>query len=135
MKYRKLTSYKYQLYEPYNLNLPAEFSGQMANLSHIILVNNLLHIKAGYAWNGATCAWDTKTFMKGSLEHDALYQLMRQGEMTRELRIEADRLLRHTCLGAGMSKFRADYVYNAVRLFAEGASKNGIEHFDRIYEV
>ena len=135
MKYRKLTSYKYQTLEPYNLHLPQEFSGQMANLSHIILVNNLLHIKAGYCWDGASWAVDTDTFMKGSLIHDNLYQLMRQGEIRRSLRIEADKVMRDTCLGAGMSKFRADYVYKGVRLFAEGASKNGVEHYDKIYEV
>ena len=136
MRYRKLKGYKYQLTEPYNYHLNYKFDGQMGNLSHIVLVNNLLHIKRGYAWDGPSGPTiDTKNFMRASLVHDALYQLLRSGDLRPCFRIEADRILRDICRMDGMSRFRAWYVYQAVRLFAEGASKNGVEHFDKIYEV
>ena len=135
MKYRKLTSYKYQLAESYNYHLNYKFDGQMGNLSHIVLVNNLLHIKKGYAWDGASGAIDTKTIIRGSLIHDALYQLIRQGELRRSFRAEADSILRDICRMDGMSRLRAWYVYKAVRMFGEGASRNGIEKYDKIYEV
>jgi hypothetical protein len=41
----------------------------------------------GYAWNGPSGpTLDTRNFMRGSLVHDALYQLMREGRMDNGLR-------------------------------------------------
>ena len=134
MKYRKLHGYKYQLAESYNYHLNYKFDGQMANLSHIVLVNNLLHIKKGYAWDGASWASDKK-FMRASLVHDCGYQLMRQGEIRRSFRLEWDKIMRDICLEDGMSRLRAWYVYNAVRMFGESSTHNGVEKYDKIYTV
>jgi len=60
---------------------------------------------------------DTKTFMAGSLAHDALYQLIREGILPPFHRHRADIILRDMCLKDGMSKLRAWYVYRAVRAF------------------
>ena len=109
------SGYKYQVYSPY---------------THKIGVNNMgifedaffrwhdvyLTIKAGYAWDGPSgLTWDTDTFMRGSLVHDAMYQLMRMGAMSNIYREEADKLLRDICIEDGMWRFRANYVYRAVR--------------------
>ena len=136
LTYGKSKGYKYHVkIRPFIYELPYPFNGQMANLEYIILVNNKLFIKIGYHWDGASGWFDTQAIMRGALVHDALYQLMRQGEMTRTLRIEADRLLRDICIMDGMSRFMANRVYNAVRLFGGRRSRNGVENYDKIYET
>jgi len=54
--------------------------------------------------------------MRGSLVHDALYQLMREGALPIVYREEADRLLRRICIEDGMSRLRAAWVLRGVRL-------------------
>ena len=81
-----------------------------------------LEIRARYAWDGPSGpSIDTKNFMRGSLVHDALYQLMRERVLDhmRE-RKYADKLLRQICKVDGMNWFRRWYVYWIVR--ATGAS-------------
>ena len=62
--------------------------------------------------------------MRGSLVHDALYQLMRLEELDYKTdRKYADQLLKTICREDGMSAFRAWYVHRLVRAFGEGAAK------------
>jgi hypothetical protein len=78
----------------------------------------------GYQWDGASfIAVDTATIMRGSLFHDALYQLMREGVVSRKNRKKADQILRDLCLADGMTRIRAAWVYSFVRVFARSASK------------
>lgn len=92
---------------------------------YINLTNEgILTIKKGYAWDGATGAIDSKNFMRGSLVHDALYQLMREGLLDANKHKElADRTLQALCRADGMSKFRAWYVYKAVQLLGNAATR------------
>lgn len=78
-------------------------------------------IRAGYAWDGPSGPTiDTKNFMRGSLVHDALYQLMREGHLDHDAcRDPADRLLQALCREDGMSAFRAWYVYQGVSRFGK----------------
>jgi hypothetical protein len=77
-----------------------------------------LTIAADYAWDGASGpAINTKNFVRGSLVHDALYQLIRLGVLTVDDRVRADELLRETVLADGMWPVRAWWVYQAVRVF------------------
>jgi len=80
-----------------------------------------LTIKRGYAWDGPSGPTiDTKTFMRGSLVHDALYQLMRLKRLDyKKHRRQADDLLKRHCLLDGMSRFRAWYVHKFVCWFGE----------------
>ncbi len=44
--------------------------------------NGMMTVHKGYAWDGPSGPTiDTKSFMRGSLVHDAFYQLMRMGEL------------------------------------------------------
>lgn len=120
IKYRKLQDYKYQLMEKYvhdtGWRLPerAAMAGGWTTLSK----TGKLTIKKGYAWDGPSGpAIDTSNFMRGSLVHDALYQLMREGLLPGRKRKPADVLLWLICLEDGMSQTRADYVFHAVRVF------------------
>lgn len=82
--------------------------------------DGLLYIAAGYAWDGASGpAINTKSFVRASLVHDALYQLIRLGVVATDDRVIADRLLRDILIkdGARWEVVRAQWVYAAVRWF------------------
>jgi Protein of unknown function (DUF1353) len=69
--------------------------------------------------------------MRGSLVHDALYQLMRERHLDKETHREfADRLLQAMCKEDGMTDLRAWWVYQGVRFggdpFADPANDKPI---------
>lgn len=116
--YRKLKHYKYQLMQDYVVKIPLKPATGI-NTGFIRLTKGgKLTIKNRYAWDGASGpAIDTRTIMRGSLVHDALYQLMRERHLDYlKDRKAADRILRDICLEDGMSKVRAKYIYDGVRL-------------------
>lgn len=114
-----LAGYRYQLVEPYEITLPLDvhlpINTQFIKLD---LLGNLT-IEAGYAWDGPSGPTiDTKNFMRGSLVHDALYQLMRDGYLNVYANKElADKILQTLCLEDGMSMLRAWWVYQGVKHF------------------
>jgi hypothetical protein len=117
--------YKYWLVRPYSLHVPifpehtTISSGGFVTLGK----NGVLAIKAGYAWDGPSGpTFDTKTFMRGSLVHDVLYQLMREDLLDNSYREQADRLLGRICRSDGMCGVRVWYVVGTVRRFAQSAS-------------
>lgn len=110
--------YKYQLKEDYvtetGITPPAPIETQYISLT----LEGRIATKAGYAWDGPSGPTiDTLNFMRGSLVHDALYQLIREGHLDEgKHREPADRLLQKMCIEDGMSKLRAWWVYHGVRL-------------------
>ena len=114
------SGYKYQLNETYSIRIP--IYGYEIDTKYLSLHSGLLTIKDGYCWDGPSGPTiDTHTFMRGSLVHDALYQLMREELLPHSCQVAADKLLREICLEDGMSRLRAWYVYHSVRLFADSA--------------
>ena len=73
-----------------------------------------LSIGSGYAWDGMSGAYDTMNSMLGSLVHDALYQLMRRGHLSRSERYAVDWIFYSILRAKGMWKFRAWYIYRMV---------------------
>ncbi len=64
-------------------------------------------------WDGPSgLTIDTPNFMRGSLVHDTLYQLLRNELIEQKWRDEADEELRRICREDGMSKICANWVYN-----------------------
>lgn len=115
-KYTK--GYKYQLEEDYVQR--TDIKPKTCGMIHFakLDIDGTLTIKKGYAWDGPSGpSFDTKSFMRGSLVHDALYQIMTENKLLRSHQPEADLILKEVCLQDGMSRFRAWYVYKAVRLF------------------
>ncbi len=113
--------YKYQLVKDYLHQLPEEFVMKFPEIETDYLwlgESGLLIIKKGYAWDGPSGPTiDTKNFMRGSLVHDALYQLIRLGKLNKNThRIFADRELYFICLEDGMWWARACVVYYSVRV-------------------
>ena len=137
MIYRKLKGYKYELLE--FVRHPVQLPPTPMSMS----IRNYLRIESGflvilkyYAWDGPSGpTFDTKTFMRGSLIHDALYQLMRGGYLDRKYRKYADIVLRNICLEDGMNEFRAWYVYQAVRIFSKGCIKLSKNLRGKIIEI
>ena len=121
--------YKYQLVDTAKFKTDI-FPKNLIESDYIQLdVNGNLLIRAGYAWDGPSGpTFDTKSFMRGSLAHDALYQLIRENLLTvHDCRELADKELRKICIEDGMWRVRAWWVYRAVRMFAEQSSIHGRE--------
>ena len=108
--------YKYQLVKNYEIDTMI-FPGRDIETYYINLnMMGTLTIKSGYAWDGPSGpAIDTLNFMRGSLVHDALYQLMREGILNANWRKRADEELRRICREDGMSWIRAWWIYYGVR--------------------
>ena len=124
--YRGLAGYKYSLMEPHVAETGFEIEEAVATHHGWVKMSRkgCLTLKKAYAWDGPSGPTiDTKDFMRGSLVHDAVYQLMREKLLPQKMRKPADRLLWQMCREDGMSKLRADYVYHAVRAFAAGAAR------------
>lgn len=109
---------KYQLHEDYSLTLPFPVPEIRGKHDYIFIYQNRITIFKGYAWDGPSGPTiDSKDFMRGSLVHDAGYDLMEIGALPWSLRDSFDNLLKSICLEDGMPFFRAEYVFMAVRAF------------------
>lgn len=120
MKFIRYTSgYKFQLEERYEHDTRLRPAGQGGNRFVSIDAFGVLTIAPGYAWDGASGpAIDTPSFIRGSLVHDAMYQLIRLGVLSKDRdRHRADELLREIVLEDGMLPVRAWWVYHGVRAF------------------
>jgi hypothetical protein len=118
--------YKYQLVDAYTVEIPINPGADISSPSEFITLTSSgsLTIKKGYAWDGPSGPTiDTRNFMRGSLVHDALYQLMREELLDNEAAREpADRLLQKMCKEDGMSSIRAWWVYKGLRIGGDPAS-------------
>lgn len=124
--YRNLSGYKYSLLEAYRFETGFTLPAAVASPHGWVKMSRTgrLTLKKGYAWDGPSGpTLDTKDFMRGSLVHDGLYQLMREKRLSRRLRKRTDELLWMLCLEDGMPKARANYVYHAVRAFGASAAR------------
>lgn len=130
-QYRKLSNYKYQLMRSYIFKTGLE--GYLVDNSFIRLdANGELFISKGYAWDGPSGPTiDTLSFMRASLVHDALYQIASKfsgKEDAIPIRKFADDLLYTICRDDGMPRWRARYIYWAVRIF-------GGKHIKKVDEI
>lgn len=122
IKYR--AGYKYQLAEPYTVQTNIKPDEAIVDAFIVLTPSGLLTICAGYAWDGPSGPTiDTKNFMRGSLVHDALYQLMREKRLDCGWRDTADRELQRLCREDGMSAIRAWWVYQGVKFGGEGSAR------------
>ena len=122
------SGYKYRLERSYKIETGIKCESKSTKKHSILRTKflrlhpeGLLQILKGYCWDGPSGPTiDTRSFMRGSLVHDALYQLMREDLLERDYRKAADQLLYDVCIEDGMSRFRAWYVHKGVR---RGAGK------------
>jgi len=112
------SKYKYELIDTYSLQTVFRPAYSILTPYIDLLSNGVMIIKRGYQYDGPSgISVDSDNFMRGSLVHDALYQLMDEGHLTIGDRRKADKLLYRLCRDDGMSWFRASYVYRFVRWF------------------
>jgi hypothetical protein len=117
--------YKYWLVRPYSLHVPIFPEHTVVSSGGFVTLgkNGVLAIRVGYAWDGPSGpTFDTKTFMRGSLVHDSLYQIMREGLLDNSYRDTADRMLGRICRSDGMCGVRVWYVVGMVNRFAQSAA-------------
>ena len=117
-----ISGYKYQLTQDYTCKTAIKPDYGIITEYIQLGRNGKMLIRKGYAWDGATVAKDTRNFMRGSLVHDALYQLMRYRELPLSCRKAADKELHKICVEDGMCKARAWWVYQGVSWFAGSAA-------------
>jgi hypothetical protein len=119
IRYRDLHAYKYQLLETYEVYVGIEPRGPDIRTDLIDLTREgVLKVRRGYCWDGPSGpAIDTKSFMRGSLVHDAIYQLIRMGMLPADRKTKADEVLKRMCLEDGMLPVRAGWVRLALGLF------------------
>jgi len=151
MKFRK--GYKYQVAED------EMFITEIKPETHIrtqfieLRRNGALLVKSGYAWDGPSGPtklivevlekvpfmgkWLVKKFLecflRGSLGHDAFYQLLRNELLELRWRSAIDKYLRQCCLEDKMTKARAAWVYKGVKDFAAFAADP--KNIKKVYEV
>lgn len=82
----------------------------------LMSIDGRIYVRKGYSWDGATFAVDTLSFMRGSLFHDAAYQLMREKEVPLVLLSQFDDMLVNICKDDGMNRFRRWRVRLGVRI-------------------
>lgn len=128
IKYTKRRKYKYNLAEDYSYETGLELMLPIQTAYLEMSVEGKLLIKSGYSWDGPSGpALDTANFMRGSLVHDALYQLMRDGHLNQNCREDADLIMLKICREDGMSRFRSCIVFLGVRYFAAWAARPDIK--------
>jgi len=122
ISYKK--GYKYQLVQAYSTAIPIRPVNDIETEYIKLSSAGIIIIEKGYAWDGPSGPTiDTLNFMRGSLVHDALYQLMREREIDNDAyREQADRLLQAMCKEDGMTSIRAWWVYHGVRIGGDPAA-------------
>jgi len=110
------SGFKYQIHSDYRVKL--SFTPPKKITTHYISfdTDGVLEISRGYSSDGPSGpTFDTVNFMRGAFIHDALYQLIRLGELPMQYRDLADEELRDLCLKDGMSRIRAWWIYTALK--------------------
>ena len=135
MKYREISkrkrNWKIELAE--TLSVQSHIYGCTVGIAGFIRLtpDGILTVFAGYAWDGASGIPTTKITRTASLFHDALYQLMREGLLSRtQHRLAADNLFRDICIDRGGNKTIAGIYWQGLRWFGEKATypvKNDLE--------
>lgn len=136
--YRKIKSYKYENDRVRSFVLPKIFwptssivvrghCGETLNSDTVFLsldTTGILRVYRAYKWDGPSGpAVDTPAFMRGSMAHDALYQMIRMGFLDIDKhRLPADDFLGEICKQDGMWWIRRRLVMRACKIFARKAA-------------
>lgn len=121
IKYK--SGYKYHLAEAYYIHTPFQPTRPVFHEYITLSADGDMCIFAGYAWDGPSGpALDTKSAMRGSLVHDAGYELLRRKMLPEETRKQWDIFYHDICVEDGMWRWRAVLHFNALRLFGQPAA-------------
>jgi len=127
MKYTKRRLWKYRLHSDEATRINIKPDNPIVTKFIRLDTDGDLTIFAGYCWDGPSGpVLHRPDNIRGSLIHDALYQLMREGHLPQSARQEADEMLRIICLEDGMSKFWAKLFYDTVRKHGAKAARSNV---------
>ncbi|MGF1718169.1 DUF1353 domain-containing protein [Photobacterium chitinilyticum] len=113
------SGYKYQLASNSSVNTGLHIDTAIDDGHFLKLdLDGNLHIKKGYAWDGPSGpVVDTKENMRASLVHDALYQLMRNEHLDRNVyKKAADKLFEKICIEDGVPEELARVYYLGLKI-------------------
>jgi len=133
IKYRK--GYKYQLAEDWTKQTTIkdyEYDSQFLKLTK----DGMLLIRSGYAWDGPSGPTiDRKENREGSLPHDGIYQMLRNGvfpeEEMEKIRLYADKLMCSINRSKRMWKITSNLYKIGVSNFASFAAEQ--ENKKKVY--
>lgn len=110
--------YKYQLCKDYIFYIGVDIGVMYRSAGFIeIAKDGMVTIVKGYACDGPSgLTIDTDNSILAAFRHDALYQLMRRGAISRDYKDLIDRDFRNTLIRSGMSRIRAYYWWLGVRV-------------------
>ncbi len=119
MLYRELKSYKFELAQTYQIQTEIFPEKQIVESYVGLGVDGLLTIFNGFKIDGVTHSITTSNVMRAAFVHDSLYYLHRKGSLNISYRPKVDLLFYNILLQDGTAKFRAWYMYQAVKNFGE----------------
>jgi hypothetical protein len=127
--------YKYQLAEDYKIKINIKPKESIDTEFIALNTDGILIVKSGYAWDGPSGpVIDSKKNLRGSLVHDALYQLMRQRKIAQaKYKDKADRLFEKLCKTDGVPASFARIYYEALKKLGKPATKP--ENAKKIYRA
>lgn len=108
--------YKYRLARLFTWTNRDLLANIEVNSPYIRIRKGMLTLKVGYCWDGATAYHDSPSLMRGSLIHDALYQLLRERLLPPSSRKLADIIYRKVIIADGTSKLLSWAMYATLRL-------------------
>ena len=118
--YRELPRWKYRLETTYRLETDLRPTRAHSTGFVRLDVDGVLEVRAGYSWDGPSGPTrDVPEWMRASLVHDAIYQLLRETGLDQAFRLPADRLMREQLLEDGMRPAKAAIAYYGVRWFGK----------------
>jgi hypothetical protein len=100
--------YSYKLVKQFKIKVPIRVN---AESKFIHLRDGTLTIDEGYTWDGPTGSPDLDKEMRASLVHDALYELVRNGHLSKDLIPEMNKIFEEIDLEDGDGGFRAEFMY------------------------
>ena len=124
--YRK--GYKYQLAADYVTTTRIRPTAAVETRYVSLTLAGELTVLSGYSWNGPSGpTLDTRNAMRGSLEHDVKYQLIRLGLITSSYKVVADDELKEVLREDGMGRLRAWYWCAGVKAFGRKSTRASSE--------
>ena len=122
LRYR--SGYKYQLATTYSMLITIKPKQDIKTEFIKLDTKGKLTIKKGYAWDGPSGpVVDTRENMRASIVHDALYQLMRQKELSaRAYKDRADKIFKNICIEDGIPRKIASAYYLGLKIGGKPAT-------------
>ena len=117
------SGYKYSLWNTYQVRIGI-VGFTVTHRLFTLTPDGWLTVFADYPWDGPSGPTiDTPSFMRGSLVHDVLYEMLRLGLLPHDPCFHLANLeLKKICLEDGMCHWRANYVLKAVEAFGSASA-------------